>query len=32
MYLVPRTIFRDPFRLGDNIIVMADAYLPPKLS
>lgn len=31
MYLVPRTIFRDPFRGGDNIIVMADAYIPPSV-
>ena len=31
VYLVARNIFRDPFRGGDNIIVMSDAYLPPNV-
>ena len=30
VYLVPRSIFKDPFRKGDNIIVMCDAYEPPR--
>jgi glutamine synthetase len=29
VYLVARAIYRDPFRGGDNILVMCDAYLPP---
>jgi glutamine synthetase len=29
--MVPRAIFRDPFRGGDNILVMTDTYKPPKL-
>eukprot|EP00879_Flechtneria_rotunda_P027112 GHRR01028981.1.p1 GENE.GHRR01028981.1~~GHRR01028981.1.p1 ORF type:complete len:151 (+),score=21.21 GHRR01028981.1:147-599(+) len=32
VYLIPRAIFRDPFRMGDNILVMSDAYEPPKVS
>lgn len=31
MFLVPRAIFRDPFRGGDNIIVLSDAYKPPNV-
>jgi glutamine synthetase len=30
VYLVPRSIFRDPFRGGDNILVMCDCYEPPR--
>jgi hypothetical protein len=30
VYLVPRAIYRDPFRGGDNILVMCDAYEPPR--
>jgi glutamine synthetase len=30
VYLVARAIFKDPFRGGDNILVMADAYEPPR--
>ena len=29
IYLRPAAIFKDPFRGGDNILVMCDAYLPP---
>ena len=29
VYLVPQAIYRDPFRGGDNILVMCDAYNPP---
>ena len=28
---MPRSIFRDPFRGGDNVIVMADCYKPPSV-
>ncbi len=28
--MVPRAIFRDPFRGGDNILVMTDTYVPPR--
>ena len=31
MYLVPRAIYKDPFRGGDNILVLADAYEPPRV-
>lgn len=29
VYLIPRRIFKDPFRKGNNILVMCDQYLPP---
>lgn len=32
MFLVPRRIFRDPFRRGKNIIVMCDCYEPPRVA
>jgi hypothetical protein len=31
VYLIPRAIFRDPFRGGKNILVMCDCYEPPKV-
>lgn len=32
VYLVPQAIYKDPFRGGDNIIVMCDAYEPPRIN
>lgn len=29
VFLVPRAIYKDPFRRGDNFLVMCDAYEPP---
>lgn len=31
VYLKPVRIFKDPFRRGDNILVLCDAYAPPKV-
>lgn len=31
VFLIPRAIYKDPFRGGDNILVMCDAYVPPKV-
>ncbi len=28
---MPRRIYKDPFRGGDNIIVLADTYEPPRV-
>lgn len=28
IYLVPRAFFRDPFRGGDNVLVMAECFTP----
>lgn len=27
---MPQRIYKDPFRLGDNIIVLCDCYEPPR--
>lgn len=32
VYLKPRAIYRDPFRGGDNLLIMADAYEPPRVN
>lgn len=32
MYLVPRAMYKDPFRKGDNILVLCDCYEPPRVN
>ena len=32
VFLIPRSMFKDPFRGGDNILVMCDAYEPPRVN
>lgn len=32
VYLMPCAMYRDPFRGGDNILVMCDAYEPPRVN
>lgn len=32
MYLVPRAFYKDPFRKGENILVLCDAYEPPRVN
>lgn len=31
VYLIPRAMYKDPFRGGDNILVMCDTYEPPRV-
>lgn len=31
VYMVARSVFKDPFRGGDNVMVMCDTYEPPRL-
>ncbi len=31
VYIIPRAFYKDPFRLGHNIIVLCDTYEPPKV-
>ena len=30
VYIVPQRIYKDPFRGGENIIVLCDCYEPPR--
>ena len=31
VYLIPRAMYKDPFRGGDNILVMCDTHEPPRV-
>lgn len=31
MFLKPRVIYQDPFRGGDNILVLCDTFEPPRI-
>jgi glutamine synthetase len=31
VYLKPRKLFRDPFRGGDHLLVLCDAFQPPQV-
>lgn len=31
MFLIPRVIYKDPFRQGENIMVLCDTWVPPQV-
>ena len=31
MFLLPRAMYKDPFRKGDNILVICDTWVPPQV-
>jgi glutamine synthetase len=31
VFLIPRAMYKDPFRQGENIMVLCDTWVPPQV-